>query len=77
MGTPSTRCCKGCRCTAALVPAEGRDRTPEEEAVFFTALCRWGANPLTIGKAREEVLAANDGAPPKVLDLLQGEAPSP
>ena len=29
---------------AALVPAEGRDRTPAEEAAFFDSLCRWGGS---------------------------------
>jgi putative DNA methylase len=57
---------------SALVPAEGRGRTPEEEAAFFNALCRWGANPLTTDQARGEVLAANAGVPPKVLDLFAG-----
>ncbi len=57
---------------AALVPAAGRNSTPEEEAAFFDALCRWGANPSTIAQARDEVLAAHDGIPPKVVDLFAG-----
>jgi len=57
---------------AALVPAEGRDRTPEEEAGFFDALCRWGGPQSAIDRARGEVLTANGGAPPKVLDLFAG-----
>ena len=57
---------------AALVPAEGRGRTPEEEAAFFDAFCRWGANPLTIEQARAQVLAAHSGIPPKVVDLFAG-----
>lgn len=57
---------------AALVPAAGRDRTPEEENSFFVALCRWGGPESAIKTAREEVLAANDGVPPKVLDMFAG-----
>jgi putative DNA methylase len=57
---------------AALVPAEGRDRTPAEEAAFFDSLCRWGAPESTIRRAREEVLRANGGVPPKVLDMFAG-----
>ena len=62
---------------AALVPAEGRlllRRTPEEEAEFFRALCRWGASETVVAKARREVLAANGGMPPKVVDLFAGGA---
>lgn len=56
---------------ATLVPAEG---TPEEarSADFFTALCRWGASDAVIAEARERVLAAHGGTPPKVLDLFAG-----
>lgn len=57
---------------AALVPASGRARTPEEEASFFDALCRWGGPQAAIDEAREEVLAANGGDSPKVLDMFAG-----
>lgn len=57
---------------AALVPTEGRDRKPDDEAAFFDALCRWGGPPSAIEDARREVLAANGGVPPKVLDLFAG-----
>ena len=57
---------------AALVPAEGRGRTAAEEAAFFTALCRWGGPERAIDQARQEVLAANGGVPPKVLDMFAG-----
>jgi putative DNA methylase len=57
---------------AALVPAGGRERTAEEEAAFFDALCRWGGPPSAIASARAEVLAAHGGVPPKVLDLFAG-----
>jgi len=57
---------------AALVPAAGRGRTLEDEARFFNALCRWGGPQQTIDRARAEVLAANGGVPPKVLDMFAG-----
>jgi putative DNA methylase len=57
---------------ASLVPAAGRDRTPAEEAAFFDSLCKWGGPEATIRQAREEVLQANDGTPPKVLDMFAG-----
>jgi putative DNA methylase len=57
---------------ATLVPASGRTRTPAEEASFFEALCRWGAPEAAIRTAREDVLAANGGVPPKVVDLFAG-----
>jgi putative DNA methylase len=57
---------------ASLVPAEGRDRTPAEEVAFFDSLCKWGGPESTIRRAREEVLQANDGTPPKVLDMFAG-----
>jgi putative DNA methylase len=57
---------------ATLVPAEGRGRSPAEEAGFFDALCRWGGPDLAIRTAREEILAANGGQPPKVVDPFAG-----
>jgi putative DNA methylase len=57
---------------AALVSAEGHQRSPAELAEFFDSLCRWGGPEPTIRKAREEVLAANAGQPPKVVDLFAG-----
>ncbi|MGI8411090.1 MAG: DUF1156 domain-containing protein, partial [Solirubrobacteraceae bacterium] len=56
---------------ATLVPADG---TPEEARSdeFFTSLCRWGASDRVIAEARERVLAANGGRPPRVLDLFAG-----
>lgn len=57
---------------AALVPAAGRQWTPEEEAAFFDALCRWRGPESAIAAARDEVLAANGGVPPKVLDMFAG-----
>ena len=57
---------------AALVPAEGRDRTPAEEAAFFDSLCRWGGPESAIRQARDEVLQANGGVAPKVVDMFAG-----
>jgi putative DNA methylase len=57
---------------AALVPADSRDRTPSEEAAFFDSLCRWGAAESAIRRARDEILQANKGVPPKVLDMFAG-----
>jgi putative DNA methylase len=57
---------------AALVPAEGRDRTPAEEAALFDTLCRLDAPETAIRRARDEVLQANGGVPPKVVDLFAG-----
>jgi len=57
---------------AALVPAAERNRTPEDEARFFKSLCRWGGPQQTIDRARAEVMAANGGVPPKVLDMFAG-----
>ena len=57
---------------AALVPAEGHQRSPAKLADFFDSLCRWGGPESAIRKAREEVLAANGGQPPKVVDLFAG-----
>ena len=56
---------------ATLVPVEG---TPDSERSddFFVSLCQWGASDQTIAEARERVLAANGGVPPKVLDLFAG-----
>ncbi len=56
---------------ATLVPVEG---TPDSERSddFFVSLCQWGASDQTIAEARERVLAANGGTPPKVLDLFAG-----
>ncbi len=56
---------------ATLVPVEG---TPEEARSdeFFGSLCQWGASDRVIAEARERVLAANGGRPPRVLDLFAG-----
>jgi putative DNA methylase len=57
---------------AALVPADGQERSSTELAEFFDSLCRWGGPESTIRKARDEVLAAHGGQAPKVVDLFAG-----
>lgn len=57
---------------AALVPAAGRDRTPEEEAAWFRSLCAWGASPGAIAAARQQIADAHGGEAPKVADLFAG-----
>jgi putative DNA methylase len=57
---------------ASLIPAAGRKSKPDQEASFFRALCRWDASEAVLAKARAEVIAANGGAPPKVLDMFAG-----
>lgn len=42
------------------------------DAAFFTALCQRGASDRVITEARERVLEANGGVPPKVLDQFAG-----
>jgi putative DNA methylase len=56
---------------ATLVRAED---TPEEarSAAYFRTLCGWGASETTLADARQRILDANDGAPPRVLDLFAG-----
>ncbi|HET7485597.1 MAG TPA: DUF1156 domain-containing protein [Solirubrobacterales bacterium] len=56
---------------ATLVRA---DDVPEEarSAEYFRELCRWGVDEARIAEARERVLAANGGEPPKVLDMFAG-----
>lgn len=56
----------------ALVPATGRESKPDQESSFFHALCRWDAPQAVIAKARAEILTANGGTSPKVLDLFAG-----
>jgi putative DNA methylase len=54
------------------VPVEEGRRSPEEEADFFKALCRWGGPPSAIEQARKQVLAANGAKAPAVLDMFAG-----
>ena len=56
---------------ATLVPADGTPAEARSED-FFLSLCRWGASDAIIAEARERVLAAHGGTPPRVLDLFAG-----
>lgn len=51
---------------AADLPAEARSDE------FFGALCRWGGDEAVIDAARKQVLEANGGEPPRVLDMFAG-----
>ncbi|HLH67463.1 MAG TPA: DUF1156 domain-containing protein, partial [Candidatus Dormibacteraeota bacterium] len=55
---------------ATLLAANGHD--PEEDAGLFAELCRWDASETALRRARAEILAANGGRPPRVLDLFAG-----
>lgn len=48
--------------------------TPEDarSPAYFRELCRWGASETAIADARQRVLDANGGTPPRVLDLFAG-----
>jgi adenine-specific DNA methylase len=59
---------------AALIPAPKNKKEAEEKKKFIVELCKW-ENSLRqdlIEKARKEILEANDGVPPKVLDPFSG-----
>ncbi len=56
----------------ALAPAP---KTPEERKELtaeMVELCRWKASEEVIERARQRILEANDGEPPKVLDMFAG-----
>lgn len=66
---------------ATMVSAEGRTDDVDALAERMTVLCRWaspaddgryGINETAIRDARKEILAANGGEPPKILDCFAG-----
>jgi putative DNA methylase len=61
---------------ATLIPAGKLADDPEALCRKFEALCRWGGDMgvqnSAIEEARKEVLEANGGKPPKVLDCFAG-----
>ena len=57
---------------AALVPGSYAKGSPDDAAAFFDSLCRWGGPQSAVDKAREEILKANGGEPPAVLDMFAG-----
>ncbi|RLG33464.1 DNA methylase [Methanosarcinales archaeon] len=58
---------------AALIPAP-KDEKEKEKKKFIIELSKWenSLNSQVIEKAREEILKANNGVPPKVLDPFAG-----
>jgi putative DNA methylase len=59
---------------AALIPAPKNKKEAEDKKKFIVDLCKW-ENSLRedlIEKARKEILEANGGVPPKVLDPFAG-----
>jgi len=59
---------------AALIPAPKNKKEAEDKKKFIVELCKW-ENSLRedlIEKARKEILEANGGVPPKVLDPFAG-----
>jgi len=59
---------------AALVPEPKDELERIKRAEFITELCRWenSLNPQLLERARKDILAANGGKPPKVLDPFAG-----
>jgi len=59
---------------AALIPAPKTPEEWEKKRQFIIELSKWenSLNPNLIGKAREDILAANGGKPPRVLDCFAG-----
>lgn len=49
-----------------------RDIDVEKLAPIFKTLCEWPVSDSAVRKARAEILAANDGVAPKVLDPFAG-----
>lgn len=58
----------------ALIPEPSDEEARLKKAQFIADLCQWenSLNPRLIGKARREILAANGGKPPRVLDCFAG-----
>jgi putative DNA methylase len=56
----------------ALVPAPDDD---DERSIYMGRmknLCKWEPHPDTLGQARQDILEANDGQPPRILDMFAG-----
>ncbi|NIM12874.1 MAG: DUF1156 domain-containing protein, partial [Candidatus Aminicenantes bacterium] len=59
---------------AALIPAPETEEELEQKKKFIAEFCKW-ENSLDkdlIEKARKEILEANNGRPPRVLDPFAG-----
>jgi len=59
---------------AALTPEPKSEREREERKKFIAELCRWenSNNRELIERARKDILEANGGVPPRVLDPFAG-----
>ena len=59
---------------ASLVPEPKDEKEREERCNFIAELSKWenSNNPALIEKARQDILDANGGVPPKVLDPFAG-----
>ena len=59
---------------AALIPAPKNIEEWDKKRQFITEISRWenSLNPYLIEKAKKEILSANGGKPPKVLDPFAG-----
>ena len=59
---------------AALIPAPENDEEWDKKRQFIIELSKWenSLNPDIIEKARRDILKANGGKPPKVLDPFAG-----
>lgn len=59
---------------AALTPAPKDEQERLAKADFIHELCKWESslNPYYLERARKEILEANGGVPPKVLDPFAG-----
>ncbi len=59
---------------AALTPEPGDEKKREERKKFIAELCKWenSNNKVLIEKARKDILEANGGVPPRVLDPFAG-----
>jgi len=60
-----------------LVPASTDVRKREQYMEQMRKLCRWDIHPETLEQARQEILAANDGQPPHLLDMFAGGSSIP
>ncbi|HDM75073.1 MAG TPA: DUF1156 domain-containing protein, partial [Deltaproteobacteria bacterium] len=56
----------------ALVPAPKNSQERATMAKFMIDLCKYKVSDRTIATARQKILEANGGKPPKVLDMFAG-----
>lgn len=57
---------------SALVPAPNNDSERKAAIERMRKLCTWDVHKNTLEQARQDILAANDGKPPRVLDMFAG-----